>query len=152
MANCTLTLDSDTECRLGILTEAAQKVLGRSWWSISGAMIGAFALGWVLWRVDYGRLQDIIIQANVGFLLLVPLAIAVEQLVRAWKWRQLLHGIRPIGTLRLFDHQLFPRTFWSSNLRSNVRYWLIADLLRTVDLCPLCPRKRTSRKGLLYVC
>ena len=131
MANCALTLDSGTECRLGILTEAAQKVRGRSWWSISGALIGALALAWVLWRVDYGRLQDIIIQANVGFLLLVPLAIAFEQLVRAWKWRQLLYGIRPIGTLRLFGAIMagyFANILIPLGVSPIVRSWLVARL------------------------
>ncbi len=131
MANCTLTLDSDTESRLGILTEAAQKVRGRNWWSISAALIGAVALGWVLWRVDYGRLQDIIIQANVGFLLLVPLAITVEQLVRAWKWRQLLHGLRPIGTLRLFGAIMagyFANILIPLGVSPIVRSWLVARL------------------------
>ena len=126
-----LTPYHNTECRVGILTEAAQKVRGRSWWSISGALIGAFALGWVLWRVDYGRLQGIIIQANVGFLLLVPLAIAVEQLVRAWKWRQFLHGILPIGTLRLFGAIMagyFANILIPLGVSPIVRSWLVARL------------------------
>jgi len=113
------------------LTEAAQKVRGRSWWSISGALIGALALGWVLWRVDYGRLQDIIIQANVGFLLLVPLAIAFEQLVRAWKWHQLLHEIRPIRTLRLFGAIMagyFANFLIPLGISPIVRSWLVARL------------------------
>ncbi|MFQ5765695.1 MAG: lysylphosphatidylglycerol synthase transmembrane domain-containing protein, partial [Rhodospirillales bacterium] len=113
------------------MTEVAQKVRGRSWWSISGALIGAFALGWVLWRVDYGRLQDIIIQADVGLLLLVPLAIAVEQLVRAWKWRQLLHGIRPIVTLRLFGAIMagyFANFLIPLGVSPIVRSWLVARL------------------------
>ena len=40
--------------------------------------------------------------ADIAFLSLVPIAIAAEQLVWAWKWRQLLWAIRPVGTLRLF--------------------------------------------------
>ena len=65
-------------------------------------MIGALALVCVLWRADYDRLHQVVAQADIRFLLLVPLAIAAEQLVRAWKWRQLLHVIRPVNTLRLF--------------------------------------------------
>lgn len=111
------------------MTETARMVRGRNWWSIGGALIGALALGWVLWRVDYGRLQDILIQANVGFLLLVPLTIAVEQWVRAWKWRQLLHGIRPIGTLRLFGAIMagyFANILIPLGVSPIVRSWLIA--------------------------
>ncbi len=72
------------------------------WWSIGAAMAGLVALAWVFWRIEYDRLLEVIDQANAAFVLVVPLAIALEQLVRAWKWRQLLYAIRPVGTLRLF--------------------------------------------------
>ena len=113
------------------MTEVAKIGRGRSWWSISGALIGAFALGWALWRVDYGRLQDIIVKANVEFLLLVPLAIVFEQLVRAWKWRQLLYRIRPIGTLRLFSAIMagyFANILIPLGVSPIVRSWLVARL------------------------
>ncbi len=106
----------------------------RSGWAVwrwLGALVGLALLAWVLWRVDYGRLQDIIIQADVGLLLLVPLAIAVEQLVRAWKWRQLLHGIRPIGTLRLFGAIMagyFANILIPLGVSPIVRSWLVARL------------------------
>ena len=32
------------------------------------------------------------------YLVLVPAVIALEQLVRAWKWRQILHPLRAVGT------------------------------------------------------
>ncbi|NQU62577.1 MAG: flippase-like domain-containing protein [Rhodospirillales bacterium] len=114
---------------MGILTEAAEIIRGRNWWSIGGALIGTVALGWVLWRVDYGRLQGVIIQANVGFLLLVPLTIAAEQWVRAWKWRQLLYGIRPIPTLRLFGAIMagyFANILVPLGISPIVRSWLVA--------------------------
>ncbi len=113
------------------MKEAVGSLRRHRWWSIGGALIGALALGWVLWRVDYARLQDILIQANVGFLLLVPLTIAVEQWVRAWKWRQLLHGIRPIGTLRLFGAIMagyFANILIPLGISPIVRSWLIARL------------------------
>lgn len=69
--------------------------------------------------------------ANGVFLLLVPIAIAAEQLVRAWKWRQILHPLRAVPTLRLFGaimvgylgNLLIP--FGVSPI---VRSWLIARL------------------------
>lgn len=116
---------------MGIVTETAPKTRGRLWWPIGGALIGAVALGWVLWRIDYGRLQDIIVRANVGFLLLVPLTIAAEQLVRAWKWRQLIHAIRPIPTLRLFGAIMagyFANFLIPLGVSPIVRSWLVARL------------------------
>ena len=84
------------------MTKGVRRPRVRAWWTVGGAIVGLLALGWVSWRIDYERLRSVVIEGDIGFLLLVPLAIAAEQLVRAWKWRQLLHVIRPIGTLRLF--------------------------------------------------
>ncbi|MGE0288436.1 MAG: lysylphosphatidylglycerol synthase transmembrane domain-containing protein [Bradyrhizobium sp.] len=65
-------------------------------------MIGVAALAWVLRRLDLERLRADLAGADVRFILLVPLAIVAEQWVRAWKWRQLLHSIKPgIDTLHL---------------------------------------------------
>ena len=111
--------------------EAAKKRRWPGWWSAVGASIGAFALVWVLWRIDYDRLQGVVAEANVAFLLLVPLTIAAEQLVRAWKWRQLLHGIMPIGTLRLFGAIMagyFANLLVPLGLSPLVRSWLVARL------------------------
>ena len=113
------------------MKEAIEGLRRHRWWPIGGALIGALALGWVLWRLDYARLQDIVVQANVGFLLLVPLTIAVEQLMRAWKWRQLMHGIRPIGTLRLFGAIMagyFANFLIPLGISPIVRSWLVARL------------------------
>jgi hypothetical protein len=85
----------------------------------------------VLWRADYDRLHQVVAQADIRFLLLVPLAIAAEQLVRAWKWRQLLHVIRPIGTLRLFGAIMagyLANILIPLGVSPFVRSWLIARL------------------------
>jgi len=75
----------------------------RRWLPWLGALIGAAALVFVLQRFDLGRFRAVVESADVRFILLVPLAIATEQLVRAWKWRQLLYPLRPmVGTLPLF--------------------------------------------------
>ena len=72
------------------------------WWRWFGALLGAAILVWVLRRFDLDRFRAILVQADLRYLVLLPLAIIGEQWVRAWKWRQLLYPIRPIGTLRLF--------------------------------------------------
>lgn len=72
------------------------------WWPWIGAIIGVAALAWVLRRLDLQRLRADLAGADVRFILLVPLAIVAEQWVRAWKWRQLLHQMKPaIQTLHL---------------------------------------------------
>ena len=101
------------------------------WWSIAGAITGAAALAWVFWRVEYERMYDVLDQANAAYVLMVPLAIALEQLVRAWKWRQLLYAIRPVGTLRLFGAIMagyFANLLVPLGLSPIVRSWLVARL------------------------
>ena len=107
------------------------RVRWRRWWSVGGGALGAVGLIWVLWRVDFERLGGIVAEAEVAYLILVPLAIAVEQLVRAWKWRQLLHVIRPVNTLRLFGAIMagyFANLLIPLGISPIVRSWLIARL------------------------
>ncbi len=101
------------------------------WWSIGGAAIGAVVLVWAFSRVDYGRMRQVAAQADIAFLVLVPLAIALEQLVRAWKWRQLLYAIQPVGTLRLFGAIMagyFANLLVPLGLSPIIRSWLVARL------------------------
>ncbi len=94
-------------------------------------MTGLLALAWVFWRVEYDRVLEVIDQANAAFVLMVPLAIALEQLVRAWKWRQLLYAIRPVGTLRLFGAIMagyFANVLGPLGISPFVRSWLVARL------------------------
>jgi len=101
------------------------------WWSIGAGLVGVAVLAWVLWRIDFGRLGTLVAEANVGYLLLVPLAIALEQLVRAWKWRQLLYAIRSIGTLRLFGAIMagyLTTLLIPFGVSPLVRSWLVARL------------------------
>ncbi len=72
------------------------------WWSWGGALLGIALLAYVLARIDYARFAETLARARGDYLALVPLAIALEQVVRAWKWRQLLHPLRPVATARLF--------------------------------------------------
>lgn len=104
-----------------------------SGWSLAGAGLAILGLGWILRRLDLADLEASIVGADWRFLALLPLAILAEQLVRAWKWHQILHPLRPIGTLQLFGaimagylaNLLVP--FGASPL---VRSWLVARLER----------------------
>jgi uncharacterized membrane protein YbhN (UPF0104 family) len=110
---------------------APAKRPGRRWWFWGGGIAGLALLAVVLWRIDYERFGATLADARVEYLALVPAAIALEQLVRAWKWRQILHPLRPVATPRLFGaimvgyfgNLLIP--FGASPL---LRSWLVAHL------------------------
>ncbi len=75
----------------------------RHWLRWAGALVGVAALAWVLRGFDFDRFLATLAGADLRFLVLVPLAVMGEQLVRAWKWRQFLRPLRPrVGTWYLF--------------------------------------------------
>lgn len=113
------------------MVAAVQIAKRQTWWSIFGALIGLLAVVWVLWRIDFERLHQVIAEAEVGFVVLVPLAIAAEQVVRGWKWRQLLHGIKPVSTIRLFGAIMagyLANILVPLGISPIVRSWLVARL------------------------
>lgn len=79
---------------------ALVKSSARGWASWIGGAVGVAALAWVFLGIDYAALGETLGHAKLGYLVLVPVAIALEQLVRAWKWRQILSPLRRIGTVR----------------------------------------------------
>jgi hypothetical protein len=90
-------------------------------------------LAWIFWRIDYGRLREILVEAHFAYLMAVPAAIAAELVVRGWKWRQLLYEIRPIGVFRLFGAILvgyLANVIVPLGISPIVRSWLIARLER----------------------
>ena len=74
----------------------------RSWLPWVGGLLGIAALAWVLRGFDLDRFLAVLASADARLVALVPVVIMAEQLVRAWKWRQLLHPLRSIGTFYLF--------------------------------------------------
>ena len=72
------------------------------WLPWLGALIGAAARAWVLRGFDLNRFRAVAADADLRWMLLVPLTIVVEQIVRGWKWRQLLSPLRFMGSVYLF--------------------------------------------------
>ncbi|MBI4182993.1 MAG: flippase-like domain-containing protein [Proteobacteria bacterium] len=68
-----------------------------------GGLVALAALAWLLRGLEFDRLPTLLARADLRLLALVPVAIAGEQVVRAWKWRQLLHPVRAIPTPTLFS-------------------------------------------------
>ena len=83
------------------MTIAATRPRGR-WLPWAGTLIGLALLVWVLRRFDLNRFLTTLAGADLFYLMLVPAGQALEQFVRAWKWRQILSPLKLISTLRLF--------------------------------------------------
>jgi len=85
----------------------------------------------VFGRIDYGRLREVLAAADLKILLMLPIAVALEQAVRAWKWRQILHPLRVVPTLRLFGAIMagyLGNLLVPLGLSPILRSWLIARL------------------------
>ena len=137
------------------MSHRSQILFRRHWWSIGGALIAAGALAWVLWRVDYAEFWQIVSTAEPAFLALLLAAIAAEQMVRAWKWRQLLYALRPVGTLRLFGTIMagyFVNMIVPLGISPLVRSWLVARLegLKTSAVLATAAIERTV-DGVIFV-
>ncbi len=101
------------------------------WWVIGSAAVVGLALVWLLRGIDLDRLYDLVAGADPVFLAALLLTVAAEQIARAWKWRQILHGIRPVGTLRLFGTIMagyFVGMLIPLGISPLVRSWLVARL------------------------
>ena len=73
-----------------------------NWTPWLGGLLGITALAWILRSFDLDRFFLILAEVDARYLALVPLFMLFEQLVRAWKWRQLLLPLQAIQTLHLF--------------------------------------------------
>jgi len=103
----------------------------RGWWSLAGAGVAILGFAWIVQRLDFAELQATLARGDPLLLVIVPLAVMAEQLVRAWKWRQILHSLRPVGTLRLFGAIMagyLANLLVPLGLSPLVRSWLVARL------------------------
>jgi hypothetical protein len=100
-------------------------------WTTIAALLAIGVLFVVFRNFDVGRLSDILLGAEPLWLLALAISIPIEQVLRGWKWRQILFDIRPVGTLRLFSAVMvgyFANMMIPIGLSPLVRAWLIARL------------------------
>ena len=124
-------------------------------WRCAALALGIALLAWVLRDVDVVRFLRIVAKAELWPLLILPVAIAAEQLVRAFKWRQLLQPLRPVRVWRLFGATM---AGYLANLAAPVRVsplvraYLVARLegLSTATLLATISVDRLT-DGLVFV-
>ncbi len=111
------------------MTESKKKKKKLGWWAVGGAVGCILILGWILWRIDVDRLRQVVVEADSRYIFIILFTLAAEQLLRGWKWRQLLFQIKPIPTLRLFGAIMagyFANIVIPLGISPLVRSWLVA--------------------------
>jgi len=100
-------------------------------WGLSAIALAIGAVAVAFRDLNLDRLLRVLMRADWMWLLAMLAAVPVEQLLRAWKWRQILYDIRPVGTLRLFGAVMagyFANVLVPVGVSPLVRAWLVARL------------------------
>lgn len=98
---------------------------------ILGAALAVVALFWLYQGIDLKRFLTEIADADLAWLFVLASTILLEQLVRGWKWRQILFDLKPISSVRLFGAILAGygvAVLIPLGVSPLVRSWLIARL------------------------
>ena len=109
--------------------EEKRRSPGHRWLSWLGAAIGIALVGVLVWRLDWRQFAEVLRAARPEFVLATFLAIVAEQLVRAWKWRQILTPLCGAGTLHLFGATMagyLASLLVPLGVSPFVRSWLVA--------------------------
>ncbi len=96
-----------------------------------GAAFGIVALFWLYQDLDFERFLSAVATAELGWLFVLAGTILLEQLIRGWKWRQILFDLKPVSSLRLFGAILAGygvAILIPLGISPLVRSWLIARL------------------------
>lgn len=95
---------------------------------------GAAALGLIFWLYggfDFSRFWQGLRQADPVWIAVLAATILLEQLLSGWKWRQILHDVKPIPTLRLTAALLAgygANVLVPLGISPLVRAWIVARL------------------------
>ncbi len=98
---------------------------------IAGAGLAIGALFWLYRDLDFGRFFVELVRASPLWLIVLCGTILAEQLLRGWKWRQILYDLKPISSWRLFGAILAGyglAILIPLGISPLVRSWLIARL------------------------
>ena len=109
----------------------AARVAARIALPLIGAGIGIVLLFLLYGDLDLDRLRDALTSARPGWLAVLAAAIVGEQLLRAWKWRQILFDRKPVPVRRLFGSIMAGYAAGALvplGISPLVRSWLVARL------------------------
>ena len=101
----------------------------RRWLNWLGGAIGLGLIAVLAWRLDWRQFADVLLSTRPEFVLATFLTITLEQVLRAWKWRQILTPLRDVRTLHLFGATMagyLANLLVPLGLSPFVRSWLVA--------------------------
>lgn len=68
---------------------------------IAGGSLALALIFWLYGSLDFPKFLDGLRSADPVWLGVLATTILLEQVLNGWKWRQILHDVKPVGTLRL---------------------------------------------------
>lgn len=98
-------------------------------WTVLGGSLTIGILFITFRGIELERFVHILQKAALGWILVLFLVMPAEQLVRGWKWRQILFDIHPVSSLKLFGAVMagyFANMVAPVGVSPLVRAWLIA--------------------------
>jgi len=98
---------------------------------LAGACVALTVLFLLYRDFDFQQFVIELKQAKLQWIVVLALAILIEQLIQGWKWRQLLYDLKPISSLRLtgaFLAGYCANCFVPLGVSPLVRSWLVARL------------------------
>lgn len=108
-----------------------KRVITRWALPIGGGGVALALIFWLYRDLDFGRFVEGLRQANPAWVAMLGFAILMEQVLNGWKWRQILHDVKPVATLRLTGALLAgygANVLVPLGISPLVRSWLIARM------------------------
>lgn len=119
---------------------AVTRQFRRRWLNRLGTAIGMGLLGLLAWRLDWRQFFDVLGSSRPEFVFAIFLAITLEQVIRGWKWRQILTPVCDCRTSYLFGATMagyLANLLLPLGLSPLVRAWLVARKMKIPMGCVL---------------
>ncbi|MCX7561477.1 lysylphosphatidylglycerol synthase transmembrane domain-containing protein [Sulfitobacter sp. F26204] len=96
-----------------------------------GAAVALVLIFMLYGSLDFGKFLDGLRSANLIWVVILAVTILLEQFFNGWKWRQVLHDVKPVDTFRLTGALLAgygANVLVPLGISPLVRAWIIARL------------------------
>lgn len=96
-----------------------------------GGVVALILIFLLYGSLDFGKFLEGLWSANPIWIAVLAVTILLEQFLNGWKWRQILHDVKPVGTLRLTGALLAgygANVLVPLGISPLVRAWIIARL------------------------